>query len=546
MAVLPLQYIKTIVCHSFQELETCGNLYHIAMCTSGSACYLVQKDSIQLQQGDIFLLQPKSVLSHSSCSQDFEMRVIQFGGVLAKDFLSQTGFQNINIFPEATSEKYDNVCHIFLMITNKTELSTEQPDLQKQTLLYRLLIQLHFYFIPEYNDEKQRQRTMLAPVFERIHNPINITELSLQELAELSGLSPTHLSRVFKDVTGKTPTQFMLQKRLLGAAKTLLEYPDMTVEEVGIRSGFTSTNYFRQTFKQMYHISPSGYREQRKQQGLSPRINFIPYWQPLYITNTRRHEQKAIINYMNTPPSSYRLSICMSGEGKITTEGGETYLMHRNEIYLNTPYACYRCDALNDNFRMLEICFDGVYAKEIMNCFNITKSVCFTNVTQSEYDFLQNMTYIWRNFWTRDKEALLECSGRIHEIIYQLNTLIQVKTLTAQDTQAPLSIALKTMELQYMNDLSISDLAEMVGLSYSTFSKDFKKTYGQSPKQYLQEYRLQMAADMLLKYPSMKTVDVAKQNGFTHISHFCKAFHERFGMPPQKYKEQKKSRYDNR
>ncbi|KAF0822794.1 bifunctional transcriptional activator/DNA repair enzyme AdaA [Cytobacillus firmus] len=83
--------------------------------------------------------------------------------------------------------------------------------------------------------------------------------ITLQQLGDLFHGSPYHLQRVFKRVTGKSPTEYIQDIRLEKAIY-LLEAGDQSVADVGASAGFPSTPYFISLFKKKLGTTPAAYR----------------------------------------------------------------------------------------------------------------------------------------------------------------------------------------------------------------------------------------------------------------------------------------------
>lgn len=91
---------------------------------------------------------------------------------------------------------------------------------------------------------------------------------------------------------------------------------------------------------------------------------------------------------------------------------------------------------------------------------------------------------------------------------------------------------MRFMENNYMNDLSLEEMACYTGRSLSTFKRDFKKYSNLSPQKWVIGRRLEAAYEVL-KSSRKKISDVCVDVGFKNLSHFSKAYKERFGFAPK-------------
>lgn len=84
--------------------------------------------------------------------------------------------------------------------------------------------------------------------------------------------------------------------------------------------------------------------------------------------------------------------------------------------------------------------------------------------------------------------------------------------------------------------LSIAMLAQRAHVSESFFRRDFKKKYGISPLQYINNTRIERAKNLLTtNYYSI--AEVALLSGFENSNYFCTAFKKSVGQTPSKYKK---------
>lgn len=84
--------------------------------------------------------------------------------------------------------------------------------------------------------------------------------LSLQDLAVLTGCSLSSFKRKFNTVFGTSPTRYIKAKRL-EKAKQLLDRTSLTISEIAYDCGFNDVGYFSKSFTAQYQSSPSAYRK---------------------------------------------------------------------------------------------------------------------------------------------------------------------------------------------------------------------------------------------------------------------------------------------
>ncbi|MBN1535128.1 MAG: AraC family transcriptional regulator [Anaerolineales bacterium] len=90
----------------------------------------------------------------------------------------------------------------------------------------------------------------------------NLGDINVKEVAQVTGYSYYHLTRLFTTVIGESVGSYIKKRRLADAAQKLL-YSDKRIIDIAIENGFESSEAFSRAFKSTYKISPSTYRKNR-------------------------------------------------------------------------------------------------------------------------------------------------------------------------------------------------------------------------------------------------------------------------------------------
>lgn len=90
--------------------------------------------------------------------------------------------------------------------------------------------------------------------------------------------------------------------------------------------------------------------------------------------------------------------------------------------------------------------------------------------------------------------------------------------------------------LNYMRDISVQEMAEMICMNVDAFSRFFRNKTGRTPNRYLIDYRLGVAARMLLN-TKLSVSEIGFTCGFNTICHFNRLFRESKGCTPSEFRE---------
>ncbi len=105
----------------------------------------------------------------------------------------------------------------------------------------------------------------MSRIFDYIHSNSN-SKLTVQTLAKVASMSPGYLCRFFKDMTGRTITEYINHYRVAQAA-IIIESTDKKLLEIAMDTGFNNLSYFVNQFKRSYGVTPSEFKKTQRRYG---------------------------------------------------------------------------------------------------------------------------------------------------------------------------------------------------------------------------------------------------------------------------------------
>lgn len=175
---------------------------------------------------------------------------------------------------------------------------------------------------------------------------------------------------------------------------------------------------------------------------------------------------------------------------------------------------------------------------ETMSQYNLATmeivSGFFKFCTDNSLDFNKisgNMQNIYEKVSQMDESSLTAW-------IVQMSETISEKLKCARNSSARRLIveAQNIVKERYMEaDISLDEICAVLGVSNSYFSSLFKKEAGKSFISYLTDYRMDIAAEMILNTDE-KSYTIAEKVGYLDANYFSYVFKKKFGVSPSKYR----------
>ncbi|WP_345951565.1 AraC family transcriptional regulator [Mucilaginibacter sp. PAMB04274] len=215
-------------------------------------------------------------------------------------------------------------------------------------------------------------------------------------------------------------------------------------------------------------------------------------------------------------------TILKSGQGMLIPEGHSIIAEHSNS---NEPY------------NSIIIFFPATLGKEFISSrqqknnrkTNLVPYIHF-NVDSYIDEYIRSL----KALIMRGQKLSLELGSiKVHELLTALYDLHPELLTSLFNDQHNLSL-MGIIEQNLFKELSIDELAFLANRSLSSFKRDFIKTYGLPPQQYIRNRKLEIAGNELLQ--GRLASELYLDYGYQHLSNFTTAFKKKFGVTPSHYR----------
>jgi AraC-like DNA-binding protein len=162
--------------------------------------------------------------------------------------------------------KYDLINTINKIIFEIGAVELEKQNNYLHTLIhaetfeeFKTALQLTLVQLKKYYEDSKEQFTICDRAEVLIHECYMDINLNNSSIADRLNISPSYLSKLFKNQKNISLLDYLYQVRL-SIAKKLLRETNLTVEEIASKTGFISNSALTKTFKKYEGITPGSYR----------------------------------------------------------------------------------------------------------------------------------------------------------------------------------------------------------------------------------------------------------------------------------------------
>ena len=238
----------------------------------------------------------------------------------------------------------------------------------------------------------------------------------------------------------------------------------------------------------------------------------------------------------------YLFHYIISGTGTLMADNAkgetQTYSIKSGQGFLIFPgqITTYIADQ-NLPWEYVWIEFDGLRVKEAIDLteLSVNSPVYHSHSKDLREQLMNEMLYIVHHA----KESLFHLIGHLYLFLDYLTQSAKSTKLVQSSKMSDYYIkeAINYIEENFQNNITIEDIAAVCGINRSYFGKIFRNSIGRSPQEFLMNYRMVKATE-LLKLTSLSIAEIGSAVGYENQLHFSRAFKTIYGVSPREWRNQ--------
>lgn len=229
----------------------------------------------------------------------------------------------------------------------------------------------------------------------------------------------------------------------------------------------------------------------------------------------------------------YLIHYVISGSGFYQLHG-HTYELHAKDaflVYPNTEVLYYA--AKKDPWEYAWVGFTGSDASMILNATDFSPDCPVIYKVPLGDDIHRQLLHIY-DARGNEFEHAVEMTGRLYTML-ALFLHGASRSDTADSANTYVQKGIEFISANYSYPITVAEIADYIGVSRSHLFRSFETVLGQSPKEYLTEFRMKQAC-YLLEHSDLSITAIANSLGFDNGLYFSKTFHKQKGMAPKDFR----------
>lgn len=231
--------------------------------------------------------------------------------------------------------------------------------------------------------------------------------------------------------------------------------------------------------------------------------------------------------------SGYLIHYILSGKGFFQCEN-KIYHLSKGDAFLIKPNTLIYYEADNDEpWTYTWIGFQGLKIETYLNRTTLIENPC---VNYNENEILKSCHEKMFKAYQLPKNRDLMMNSILYEYLYNLSITFPKTDISQSEKHISyIEEALKYIESNYSEQISINKIAKWLNLDRSYMYRLFKSITGISPQEYLLDFRIRKACD-LLKNTDLTITNISRSVGYDDSLYFSRLFKNKKGKTPSEYR----------
>ena len=239
--------------------------------------------------------------------------------------------------------------------------------------------------------------------------------------------------------------------------------------------------------------------------------------------------------------SGYLIHYILSGKGFFQCEN-KIYHLSKGDAFLIKPNTLiyYQADT-DEPWTYTWIGFQGLKIEAYLNRTTLMENPC---VNYNENEILKCCHEKMFKAYQLPKNRDLMMNSILYEYLYNLSITFPKTDISQSEKHISyIEEALKYIESNYSEQISINKIAKWLNLDRSYMYRLFKSITGISPQEYLLDFRIRKACD-LLKNTDLTITNISRSVGYEDSLYFSRLFKNKKGKTPSEYRIYHKNSYN--
>jgi len=227
--------------------------WEFVVCINGHGVLIADNETYDFQPGTIFCIRPGVV--HTKYSTDGYVD----GSIISRDFCFDFLPDKVLVFQDDEEQSFLSLYRLGQHYRGDSNIDSPASRFQRSILdaIQNLL--------RHWRDEAHMMPE-LAAFQNYLYTNIADTQFDLDKAILSTGYSPSHFRRLFKEQFGCSPIQYFNQLKIQVAKEDLLRHRAMSsIAQIAENCGFKDPDYFARVFRQVTGMSPSQFYQQSRQ-----------------------------------------------------------------------------------------------------------------------------------------------------------------------------------------------------------------------------------------------------------------------------------------